>query len=74
MVVCYPFGRGGGGAPNRDKSGNVITNRRVLISDPKYNFASINVDDDYNEVWRREKCIGRFYRNSSEFLKTNNSI
>ena len=74
MVVCYPFGRGGGGAPNRDKSGNVIANRRALISDPKYNFASINVDDDYNEVWRREKRIGRFYRNSSEFLNTYNNI
>ena len=74
MVVCYPFGRGGGGAPNRDKSGNVIANRRALISDPKYNFASINVDDDYNEVWGREKRIGRFYRNSSEFLNTNNNI
>ena len=48
MVVCYPFGRGGGGAPNRDKSGNILTYRRALISDPKYNFASINVDDDYN--------------------------
>ena len=48
MVIFYPFGRGGGGAPNRDKSGNVITYRRALISDPKYNFASINVDDDYD--------------------------
>jgi len=28
MVIYYPFGRGGGGAPNRDKSGNVITYRR----------------------------------------------
>ena len=50
MVIFYPFGRGGGGAPNRDKSGNVIAYRRALISDPKYNFASINVDDDYDEV------------------------
>ena len=73
MVVCYPFGRGGGGAPNRDKSGNIITNRRALISDPKYNFASINVDDDYNEVWGREKRIGRFYRNSSTDFQNNNN-
>ena len=55
MVLCYPFGRGGGGAPNRDKSGNIVTHRRNLISDPKYNFASINVDDDYNEVWVKKK-------------------
>ena len=68
MVIYYPFGRGGGGAPNRDKSGNVITYRRALISDPKYNFASINVDDDYDEVWNREKRIGRFYRNSPQTL------
>jgi len=74
MVVCYPFGRGGGGAPNRDKSGNILTYRRALISDPKYNFASINVDDDYNEVWGREKRIGRFYTNNSEFSNSNNNI
>ena len=73
MVVCYPFGRGGGGAPNRDKSGNILTYRRALISDPKYNFASINVDDDYNEVWGREKRIGRFYTNNSEFSNSNNN-
>ena len=73
MVVCYPFGRGGGGAPNRDKSGNVIANRRALISDPKYNFASINVDDDYNEVWGREKRIGRYYRNVSDSQNMNNN-
>ena len=72
MVIFYPFGRGGGGAPNRDKSGNVITYRRALISDPKYNFASINVDDDYDEVWNREKRIGRFYRNSPESFNQNN--
>ena len=72
MVIFYPFGRGGGGAPNRDKSGNVITYRRALISDPKYNFASINVDDDYDEVWNREKRIGRFYRNSPGSFNKNN--
>ena len=54
MVIFYPFGRGGGGAPNRDKSGNINANRRGLISNPKYNFASINVDDDYDDVWNKE--------------------
>ena len=73
MVIFYPFGRGGGGAPNRDKSGNVLTYRRALISDPKYNFASINVDDDYDDVWNREKRIGRFYRNSPESFNQNNN-
>ena len=73
MVVCFPFGRGGGGAPNRDKSGNIITNRRALVSDPKYNFASINVDDDYNEVWGKEKRLGRYYKNSSDFQNNNNN-
>ena len=73
MVIFYPFGRGGGGAPNRDKSGNIIANRRALISDPKYNFASINVDDDYDEVWNKEKRIGRFYKNPKEFNINNNN-
>ena len=73
MVICYPFGRGGGGAPNRDKSGNVVTHRRALISDPKYNFASINVDDDYNEVWGKEKRIGRYYKNESQYNDYNNT-
>ena len=75
MMVHYPFGRGGGGAPIRDKSGNIITNRRALISDYKYNSASINVDDDYNEVWNREKRIGRYYNNNginNNFNNTNN--
>ena len=72
MVIFYPFGRGGGGAPNRDKSGNVIAYRRALISDPKYNFASINVDDDYDEVWNKEKRIGRFYKNAMEPINNNN--
>ena len=76
MVIFYPFGRGGGGAPNRDKSGNVLTYRRALISDPKYNFASINVDDDYDEVWNKEKRIGRFYKNpngnNNNYIENNN--
>ena len=75
MVVCFPFGRGGGGAPIRDKSGNIVTNRRALISDPKYNLASINVDDDYYDVWDKEKRIGRFYRNASQYeLGSNNNL
>ena len=74
MVIFYPFGRGGGGAPNRDKSGNVIAYRRALISDPKYNFASINVDDDYDEVWNKEKRIGRFYKNAMEPINNNINI
>ena len=69
MIIRYPFGRGGGGAPIRDKSGKVITFRRHLISDPKYNQSPINVDDDYDEVWGKEKKIGRFnvnqYQNNS---------
>ena len=74
MVVCFPFGRGGGGAPIRDKSGNIVTNRRALISDPKYNLASINVDDDYYDVWDKEKRIGRFYRNGSQYELGNNNL
>ena len=71
MMVHFPFGRGGGGAPIRDKSGNIVTNRRALISDPKYNLASINVDDDYYEVWNKEKRVGRYYNNGNEI---NNNI
>ena len=74
MVVCFPFGRGGGGAPIRDKSGNIVTNRRALISDPKYNLASINVDDDYYDVWDKEKRIGRYYRNGSQYEVGNNNL
>ena len=73
MVVCFPFGRGGGGAPIRDKSGNIVTNRRALISDPKYNLAQINVDDDYYEVWDKEKRIGRYYRNNFNNQQLNNT-
>ena len=73
MMVYYPFGRGGGGAPIRDKSGNIVTNRRSLISDPKYNLASINVDDDYYEVWDKEKRIGRYYNNGNNNNINNNN-
>ena len=72
MMVHFPFGRGGGGAPIRDKSGNIITNRRALISDPKYNLASINVDDDYYEVWNKEKRFGRYYKNNNNDINNNN--
>ena len=58
MINSFPFGRGGGGAPIRDKSGNIITTRRALISDPKYNLMQINVDDDYNDVWGKDKTYG----------------
>ena len=74
MVVCFPFGRGGGGAPIRDKSGNIITTRRALISDPKYNLAQINVDDDYYDVWDKEKRIGRYYRSGSQTNINNNNM
>ena len=67
MVVSYPFGRGGGGAPIRDKSGNIVTNRIALISDPKYNLSKINIDDDYYDVWDKEKRIGRYYRNNISY-------
>ena len=76
----YPFGRGGGGAPNRDKNGNIITNRRRLISDPKYQHVSINVDDDYYEVWNQQKPgITRFTnspdkKNSNTTLNNSNNI
>ena len=73
MMVYYPFGKGGGGAPIRDKSGNIVTNRRSLISDPKYNLASINVDDDYYEVYDKEKRIGRYYNYGNNNLNNNNN-
>ena len=58
MVNSFPFGRGGGGAPIRDKNGQIVATRRALISDPKYNLVSINVDDDYNDVWGKDKRFG----------------
>ena len=73
MMVYYPFGKGGGGAPSRDKSGNIVTNRRSLISDPKYNLASINVDDDYYEVYDKEKRIGRYYNYGNNNVNNNNN-
>ena len=58
MVNYFPFGRGGGGAPIRNKNGNVVTMRKDLISDLRYNLMQLNVDDDYNEVWGRNKNDG----------------
>ena len=55
MFEYYPFGRAGGGAPIRNKKGEVVALRRNLISDKKYNHSSINVDDDYDEVWGKIK-------------------
>ena len=70
MVLRYPFGKGGGGAPIRDKSGNLVTYRRNLISDPKYNHSSINVDDDYDEIWGKEKVNRK--SNINEYQNQNN--
>ena len=55
MIEGYPFGRGGGGAPNRNKKGDVQAFRRNLISDMRYNQSDINVDDDFDEVRRTKK-------------------
>jgi len=55
MIEKYPFGRGGGGAPNRNKKGEVMAFRRNLISDMKYYQSGLNIDDDYNEVWGKRK-------------------
>ena len=57
MFEKYPFGRGGGGAPNRNKRGDVLTFRRNLISDLKYNQMDLNVDDDYDEVRGNRKTF-----------------
>ena len=74
MIIRYPFGRGGGGAPIRDKSGKILTYRRNLISNPKYNQAPINVDDDYDEVWGKEKRIGRFYVNGNQNINNEGNL
>ena len=74
MIIRYPFGRGGGGAPIRDKSGKILTHRRNLISNLKYNQAPINVDDDYDEVWGKEKRIGRFYVNGNQNINNDGNI
>lgn len=71
MQNCFPFGRGGGGAPIRDKNGSIVTSRRGLISNPKYNLMQINVDDDYNEVW--DKGIKYGLLNYKNTLNRNNS-
>ena len=58
MINSYPFGRGGAGAPIRDKNGNVVAALRNLVTDPKYNLIQINVDDDYYDVWDKDKRYG----------------
>ena len=72
MVLRYPFGRAGGGAPIRDKSGNLLTFRRNLISDLKYNQSPINVDDDYDEVWGKEKVNRKYNVNESQNINSIN--
>ena len=72
MVLRYPFGRGGGGAPIRDKSGNIVTYRRDLISNPKYNQSPINVDDDFDEVWGKEKKFRKYNKNEYQNINNNN--
>ena len=71
MILRYPFGRGGGGAPIRDKSGHMVTFRRNLISDMKYNQSQIDVDDDYDEVWGKEKRIRENNTNKSQNINNN---
>jgi len=55
MFEQYPFGRSGGGAPVRNKKGEVVAVRRNLISDYKYNQFGINVDDDFDEIRGKRK-------------------
>jgi hypothetical protein len=70
MLNFYPFGRGGAGAPIRDKQGNVVTSRKGLISDPKYHHFSINVDDDYEDVMKNS---GKQY-GMVNFANKNNQV
>ena len=65
MFEKYPFGRGGGGAPIRNKKGEIVTQRRNLISDYKYNKSSINVDDDFDEVMGNKKNRKNNYNSTS---------
>ena len=71
MILRYPFGRGGGGAPIRDKSGNIVTFRRDLISNLKYNQSPINVDDDFDEVWGKERELRKNNVNVSQNINNN---
>ena len=74
MEICFPFGRGGGGAPVRDKNGSVVATRRALISDPKYNLVQINVDDDYYDVWGRDKKFGLVINKNNNFGNNARSV
>ena len=67
-----PFWQRKWGVTIPDKSRNIVTNRRSLISEPKYN--SINVDDDYYDILDKEKRMGRFYRNDSPYKVGNNNL
>lgn len=52
-----------------------MTNRRALISDPKYQHFSINVDDDYHDVWNQKKQYGQINfvgKENGPFNKTYN--
>ncbi len=54
----YPFGRGGAGAPIRDRNGQVQTTRKALISDPKYQHVALNIEDDYEDTNKTSKMYG----------------
>ena len=72
MFEQYPFGRGGGGAPVRNKKGEVVAFRRNLISDYKYNQSGINIDDDFDEVWGKRKNNNNVDINNNNNINLNN--
>ena len=74
MILRYPFGRAGGGAPIRDKSGNIVTFRRNLISNLKYNQSSIDVDDDFDEVWGKDRPNRKNIVKSPQNINLNNNF
>jgi hypothetical protein len=47
----------------------LITSRRGLISNSKYQHQNVNIDDDYNEVWGRGNRVGLM-----NFVNKNNQI
>ena len=70
MENCFPFGRGGGGAPIRDKNGFVVAARRAFISNPKYNLMQLNVEDDYYDVWDKGAFKNKLTRQNSNNMNT----
>jgi hypothetical protein len=68
--ICLLKFRGGGGAPLRDKNGQILTSRKALISDMKYQHFNVNVDDDYHEVWNK----GRGKAGLTNFINKNEQI